>query len=620
MRNPPSRGKLVEDGLRAHLRAVQNGPADPGHERPIIEGVSPGGVCVGVTLDNFMAQAGRILIDSGRVFRWQGTLVYEFREPDNQELQLLCVRGRAEPHAASLLTNLFGVGVQGEESMSQCLVPSNLVGALLADEGLWRRLPRVECYSRRPVFDAAYRLCGPGYHPASKLLIHGPDVAPITAASPAAEKAIDRLPPRLQGLLKDFCFESPADLVHAVAVLLSGVLANLLVACGKPPVVISGNRAGVGKTLLGVVFGVVLDGAEPPLIHPSQEEDELAKRIGTRIKPGSECSLLFFDNCRGSIGGSLLESLALRPRVNVRRLGHNEDITHTNNFLWVFTANHARATTDMTSRALLIRLHYEGDPRCRFADSDTEEEGLKRHALQHRAEILGELLGLVLRWRDCGCPRGPRSHRQARWAELVGGVLAVAGLPEFLSNQDRLNAEVDEDLEQLAALADHVVGRRKAGFFTEDAAAVGAGDFGKTAGEWAPHLREAGLLPHERGAGPERALAIAAGRFLGGRLDRAVPVVAGDRAGTATLRAQPGRSRQRRYGFVVAWDPPAPADDTPPAGEGSSGAAPSGSQDNTPSPNPTAPPAPPVPGPPPPPTTGTLSPQATAGAGNDLNW
>src|SRR5262249_28264798 len=136
-------------------------------------------------------------------------------------------------------------------------------------------------------------------------------------------------------------------------------------------------------------------------------------------------------NRKGRIGGSLLESLALAPRVSVRRLGHNEEISRANDFLWIFTANHARSTTDMTARAHLIQLWYEGDPRRRFVNTNTEEESLKRYARERRGQILGELVGMIQRWRDAGRPLGTRSHRLTRWAELVGGILCSAGLPEF---------------------------------------------------------------------------------------------------------------------------------------------------------------------------------------------
>ncbi len=145
---------------------------------------------------------------------------------------------------------------------------------------------------------------------------------------PADATPLERLPPGLRRLLRDFCFDTPSDLANVVGLLLTGILVNQFVAAGKPVAIFNGNQKGLGKTLLAVVLGIVLDGLEPPLLHHTDDEDELAKRLGARIKPGAPYSLLFFDNRKGCIGGSLLESQALAPFVSVRRLGHNDDISH----------------------------------------------------------------------------------------------------------------------------------------------------------------------------------------------------------------------------------------------------------------------------------------------------
>src|SRR5262249_46240130 len=203
------------------------------------------------------------------------------------------------------------------------------------------------------------------------------------------------------------------------------------------------------------------------------DEDELGKRLGAKLKIGRPYSILLFDNQKGYIGGRLVESQVLAERVSVRQLGLNEDITRKNDFLWIFTANNAKVSTDMTSRAVRIRLHYEGDPRQRFAGTPTEEEALKRYAHDNRSGILGELLGMIVRWLNANRPLAGADHRCKRWAELVGGILQVAGLgEEFLANQDALIAEVDEDLQELAVLAEHVVGKNKVGFYTQNAVAA----------------------------------------------------------------------------------------------------------------------------------------------------
>src|SRR5262249_51347277 len=183
----------------------------------------------------------------------------------------------------------------------------------------------------------------------------------------------------------------------------------------------------------------------------------------------------------------------------------------------------------------------------RFAGTTIEEEALKRYARDNRSVILRELLGMIVRWLDAHRPLGTRSHRCTRWAELVGGILLVAGLPEFLANQDALIAEVAEvaeDLQELALLAEHVVSRNKVGFYTENGVPANSNDIGRQAGDWAPVLGDAGLRQNElTSAKTDRAVAIFVGHFFGARLGKPVPVPVNEHTGTATLKAQPGPSR-----------------------------------------------------------------------------
>ena len=85
---------------RRNLKAYQIGSVFGDHERQIIWGVTPDGSFVdGMTLDGFIAQAIQLLINSGRVYRYGNTTVYEADAPGDQRLTTLAVQHRAEPIA-----------------------------------------------------------------------------------------------------------------------------------------------------------------------------------------------------------------------------------------------------------------------------------------------------------------------------------------------------------------------------------------------------------------------------------------------------------------------------------------------------------------------------------------
>src|SRR5262249_50094889 len=98
---------------------------------------------------------------------------------------------------------------------------------------------------------------------------------------------------------------------------------------------------------------------------------------------------------------------------------------------------------------------------------------LLEYATRKRMEVLGELAGMVLRWRASGRPaaadvwpagrRVPR-HRWARWAELIGGILGSNGLFNFLGNVEEARVAMDEGLQALATLAEYVLVKNVPGF------------------------------------------------------------------------------------------------------------------------------------------------------------
>src|SRR5262249_23280984 len=177
----------------------------------------------GLTLGGCLAQARQILLDSGRVYRWGTAIFLEFDAAGDRQL------------------------------------------LLLADEDLGGQLPVIRHYARRPIYDEDFRLCGPGWHPESGVLVHAPDITPyLEAPRPAVgAAALDRLPPHLGRLPRDFCWASDADLFNALAAVLTGFLSNHFVDDGKPIVLLDGNQRGLGKTLFAGVVGRVLDGVEP---------------------------------------------------------------------------------------------------------------------------------------------------------------------------------------------------------------------------------------------------------------------------------------------------------------------------------------------------------------------
>jgi hypothetical protein len=118
---------------------------------------------------------------------------------------------------------------------------------------------------------------------------------------------------------------------------------------------------------------------------------------------------------------------------------------------------------------VVINLEHEGDPTRRsFSIPDPET-----YALEHRAELLGELVGMVERWKSTGRPLAdlPSRFNKRGWANIIGGILAACGEPDFLANAEEAATQLDESRREfgdlVTILADHPQGIWSAAELTE---------------------------------------------------------------------------------------------------------------------------------------------------------
>jgi hypothetical protein len=548
-----SPGQILASMLSKALRAYQIGPVGGDRERQIIWGVTPQGAFVdGQTLDNVLAQAGHVLAGCGRLYKFGNTIAFETDAPGDQRLRTLAVEHRAEPNATPMLANLFGTAHVTKQGVVQSLPNPKLIAAVLADESLWQHLPEIKYFARRPTFDRDFDLCAPGWNAASGILVHAPEVVPTFHAPACAPdaKAIDRLPPRLKALFGEFAWRHDADLVNALAMLLTGLLINHFVDDPHPGGLVDGNQPGTGKTLYVQVLGRILDDTEPPRTSLVRDE-ELEKRLCAQLRT-SRSSVYFLDNVRDRIESAVLEQNMLSPVLSFRILGKSATIERPNTALWMITSNLTAGTPDFIRRCIPIRQFVEGDPKARVFTGNP-----LAYATEHRLEILGEATGMVRRWVQAGRPPGTQRHRCDRWAATLGGVLDANGLGRFfLANAEEAELAMDQGLVDLATLAEHVVSEKLADLHgPEDGNPAGKG---RPPGQWAAVFAEAQVLRDKLVDNTPKGRATTIGMFLSDKVNRTVLIetTAGPRQ--ATLRRRDGTANQKLYSFELGV-PPAPA-------------------------------------------------------------
>ncbi|HEX3999768.1 MAG TPA: hypothetical protein VHX65_14550 [Pirellulales bacterium] len=354
------------------------------------------------------------------------------------------------------------------------------------------RFQVIKLFTHNPVYTDDWRLVVPGFDAQSG----------IYYAGPAVEARSDT--EHVDLLLRDFCFKKPADRTNYLGMLLTALLVPRFIG-SKPAALFNGNQPELGKSILAQIIAILRDGqvAETASYNPNDEEFE--KRLGAIVRRGD--TTIIVDNAKSRGRNPRIESACLErsitdPILSFRLLGQSASIRAENSHIFCITANTPDVSRDLVTRSVVINLYYEGDPERReFSIADPEG-----YAREHRLELLGELIGMVERWKAAGMPMAKVNSRfnKRSWGNIVGGILAASGEPDFLANAEEAATLLDETrrdfTELVGALVEHPQGNW-------------------TAAEMVNLCGKQGLLKDDLGDGSARSLATKmgtiAGRFVG---------------------------------------------------------------------------------------------------------
>ena len=480
------------DGPSAH--GAGEPPADPEEggtsRRPTIL-VDPGTMPVGDTLH----QVTDRLLAAGDCF--------------NRAEQLVVVNGEtispilSSPELAGLLNQYVEFFfVDDEEGQYKPLTPA--YGNTWLNHRVQRsRLPTIKLFTRNPVYTDDWRLVSPGFDPQSGIYYAGPAIEARCGTE------------HLDELLQDFCFKVPADRTNYLGMLLTALLVPRFLG-SKPAALFNGNQPELGKSILAQIIAILRDGhpAETATYNPNDEEFE--KRLGAIVRRG--VTTIIIDNAKGRARNPRIESACLErsitdPILSFRLLGYSQEIRAENSHIFCITANTPDVSRDLVTRSAVINLYYEGNPERRtFCIADPEA-----FAQEHRLELLGELIGMVERWKAAGMPMASVNSRfnKRGWGTIVGGILNACGEPDFLANAEDAATQLDETRREFAELVGVLVEHPQGAWTASEMV------------EFCGHHR---LLSADLGEGSPRSLATKMGTLAGRFVNEEFPLPGGRQA------------------------------------------------------------------------------------------
>ena len=305
-------------------------------------------------------------------------------------------------------------------------------------------LPTLLGITQAPVFSASGTLSTtPGYQAETRHFLHLGHGVVINSISEQVQDS-DLAKARslvVDELLHDFPFVQDADLAHAVTIFLLPFV-RLLIDGPTPLHLVESPTPGTGKGLLVDVLTTPMLGHGPPIMTEGRDEDEWRKRITAKLLEGPQ--YVFFDNVRSRLDSSALSAALTSPIWEDRILGLSKTAVQPVTCVWIATANNPGLSLEVARRTVSVRLDRGVEKP--WKEQDFKHPKLRDWARQHRGELIWSALTLVQGWIAEGRPSGDAIlGTYESYAEVVGGILQVAGIPGFLGNTDRVYAEADRE-------------------------------------------------------------------------------------------------------------------------------------------------------------------------------
>lgn len=371
---------------------------------------------------------------SGRSMFSHGGVISELKDSKMHPVD----RGRFNNVLTQATRTVFKSEGTGGATYADNWPDANTMTAVLANAEKFTPLDRV---ALTPFVRPDGSVCTtPGYDEATRSILV-PDEAlgkvevPDQPTAADIEAARDLL---LVEWLGDFPFETTADRANMLGLLLTPFIRALVPLV--PLAVIDGTGMGVGKNLLADCLSILFTGQGDAKPMPYTKDDEEHRKVITSaFREGS--SLFFFDEAHEIEGANFaraITSVTYQDRI----LGVSRMAEFPNRVTWVSMGNNVKVQGDMTRRVYRIRIdpksaNPQDRPSSSFRHPGVSGLDLKSWTGAHRAELLRAALVLVRGWYAHGKVRTPRAESFGSfetWEEIVLGVCALAGVPDFLGN------------------------------------------------------------------------------------------------------------------------------------------------------------------------------------------
>lgn len=287
----------------------------------------------------------------------------------------------------------------------------------------------------------------PGYDPATRLVYVPPPefVMPKVPAEPSSRWVIDARKLLLE-VFRDFPFVDEASRANALALLLTPMLRPAING-PVPMALLDAPQAGTGKSLIAEAVALVSTGRSAEMMSHCRDDEEWRKQITSTLIKGP--ALVVIDNLMGIFRSAAIARALTATMWKDRILGQSHEAVLPQRATWIATGNNIILGGDLPRRTYLIRLDAQSS-RPWLRDAEFLHPDLLAWIRSEREMILAALLTLARAWYASGCPASdtPMLGGFEDWCRVIGGVLANAGVKDFLGNLEESYESLDPGEDQ----------------------------------------------------------------------------------------------------------------------------------------------------------------------------
>jgi hypothetical protein len=254
----------------------------------------------------------------------------------------------------------------------------------------------------------------------------------------------DPLPPRVHGEGKTPNFaRGVSSRANAHAMLLQPFARSLIGNEPTPMYFIDKSEKGTGANYLANVLGYMLYGTPMPPQVVSEREEEFEKAITASLYEGRPT--IFLDNLNHELSSAALASALTSGIWTGRILGKSHVPRIPVRALWLLAANNGQISEELMRRVVPIRLDAAlPNPASDRPPSYYIIPNLMEHLRNTRRDLVWAAHVLVQNYITVAAEDPERLAELTvdlpilqsfqRWSEVMGGILACAGIPGFLGN------------------------------------------------------------------------------------------------------------------------------------------------------------------------------------------